>query len=134
MVLTFFAFIPPDLISHFLMLFWVMYVRVYCFFSERRTPFYPPALLNWKVTQEKVPWGIVLLLGGGFALAKGCEVTTHLGLPSPPLTARVATERLRSSTPASLGRTSVFVCLFPPHDYTFPEDRDSVLSSRQPAP
>ncbi|XP_015994262.1 solute carrier family 13 member 5 isoform X1 [Rousettus aegyptiacus] len=43
--------------------------------EERKTPFYPPALLNWKVTQEKVPWGIVLLLGGGFALAKGCEVS-----------------------------------------------------------
>lgn len=46
----------------------------YGFFSERKAPFYPPALLTWKVTQEKVPWGIVLLLGGGFALAKGCEV------------------------------------------------------------
>ncbi|XP_074176760.1 Na(+)/citrate cotransporter isoform X3 [Rhinolophus sinicus] len=43
--------------------------------EERKIPFYPPALLNWKVTQEKVPWGIVLLLGGGFALAKGCEVS-----------------------------------------------------------
>uniref|UniRef100_A0A4X1UKY9 Solute carrier family 13 member 5 n=1 Tax=Sus scrofa TaxID=9823 RepID=A0A4X1UKY9_PIG len=41
--------------------------------EERKTPFYPPPLLNWKVVQEKVPWGIVLLLGGGFALAKGCE-------------------------------------------------------------
>lgn len=41
----------------------------------RKTPFYPPALLTWKVTQEKVPWGIVLLLGGGFALAKGCEAS-----------------------------------------------------------
>nr|XP_034493205.1 solute carrier family 13 member 5 isoform X5 [Marmota flaviventris] len=43
--------------------------------EERETPFYPPALLDWKVTQEKVPWGIVLLLGGGFALAKGCEAS-----------------------------------------------------------
>ncbi|XP_023619989.1 solute carrier family 13 member 5 isoform X2 [Myotis lucifugus] len=43
--------------------------------EERKTPFYPPALLDWKVTQEKVPWGIVLLLGGGFALAKGCEAS-----------------------------------------------------------
>ncbi|XP_059853502.1 Na(+)/citrate cotransporter isoform X4 [Delphinus delphis] len=43
--------------------------------EEMKTPFYPPPLLNWKVAQEKVPWGIVLLLGGGFALAKGCEAS-----------------------------------------------------------
>ncbi|KAF6097034.1 solute carrier family 13 member 5 [Phyllostomus discolor] len=43
--------------------------------EEKKAQFYPPALLDWKVTQEKVPWGIVLLLGGGFALAKGCEVS-----------------------------------------------------------
>ncbi|XP_007554402.2 solute carrier family 13 member 5 [Poecilia formosa] len=34
-----------------------------------------PRLLTWKVAQKKVPWGIVLLLGGGFALAKGSEVS-----------------------------------------------------------
>ncbi|XP_066551695.1 Na(+)/citrate cotransporter [Amia ocellicauda] len=30
-------------------------------------------LLSWKVVQKKLPWNIVLLLGGGFALAKGSE-------------------------------------------------------------
>ncbi|XP_031428468.1 solute carrier family 13 member 5a [Clupea harengus] len=30
-------------------------------------------LLTWKVAQKKMPWSIVLLLGGGFALAKGSE-------------------------------------------------------------
>nr|XP_020820433.1 LOW QUALITY PROTEIN: solute carrier family 13 member 5 [Phascolarctos cinereus] len=43
--------------------------------EEWKAPFYPPPLLTWKVAQEKVPWGILLLLGGGFALAKGCEVS-----------------------------------------------------------
>ncbi|KAM6933734.1 Na(+)/citrate cotransporter [Xenentodon cancila] len=32
-------------------------------------------LLTWKAAQKKLPWGIVLLLGGGFALAKGSEVS-----------------------------------------------------------
>ncbi|XP_041850800.1 solute carrier family 13 member 5 [Melanotaenia boesemani] len=32
-----------------------------------------PPLLTWKVAQKKLPWGIVILLGGGFALAKGSE-------------------------------------------------------------
>ncbi|CAL1541200.1 unnamed protein product [Lymnaea stagnalis] len=30
-------------------------------------------LLNWKVTHEKLPWHLFLLLGGGYALSKGCE-------------------------------------------------------------
>uniref|UniRef100_A0A3P9HZG2 Solute carrier family 13 member 5b n=1 Tax=Oryzias latipes TaxID=8090 RepID=A0A3P9HZG2_ORYLA len=34
-----------------------------------------PRLLTWKVAQKKMPWGIILLLGGGFALAKGSEVS-----------------------------------------------------------
>ncbi|XP_029012643.1 solute carrier family 13 member 3 [Betta splendens] len=35
------------------------------------TPYVP--LLTWKKAQESVPWNIILLLGGGFAMAKGCE-------------------------------------------------------------
>ncbi|XP_060628156.2 Na(+)/dicarboxylate cotransporter 3 [Anolis sagrei] len=30
-------------------------------------------LLSWRKAQESVPWNIILLLGGGFAMAKGCE-------------------------------------------------------------
>ncbi|XP_004857045.1 solute carrier family 13 member 2 isoform X3 [Heterocephalus glaber] len=33
----------------------------------------PPALLTWKTVNEKMPWNIMLLLGAGFALAKGSE-------------------------------------------------------------
>lgn len=40
------------------------------------------ALLTWKVAQRKMPWNIVLLLGGGFALAKGSEVIfNHILFP-----------------------------------------------------
>ncbi|XP_030009405.1 solute carrier family 13 member 5-like [Sphaeramia orbicularis] len=42
--------------------------------TESRTSQGPaPPLLTWQVTQKKMPWNIVLLLGGGFALAKGSE-------------------------------------------------------------
>ncbi|XP_074499531.1 Na(+)/dicarboxylate cotransporter 3 [Sebastes fasciatus] len=35
------------------------------------TPYVP--LLTWKKAQDSVPWNIILLLGGGFAMAKACE-------------------------------------------------------------
>lgn len=42
----------------------------------------PPALLNWKTVNEKMPWNIVFLLGGGFALAKGSAVRNPCPFPS----------------------------------------------------
>ncbi|NXJ21678.1 S13A2 protein, partial [Dicrurus megarhynchus] len=48
----------------------------------------PPPLLDWKVVQEKMPWNIVFLLGGGFALAKGSEesgLSEWLGTKLTPL-------------------------------------------------
>ena len=29
------------------------------------------SLISWKIVEEKIPWGIVLLFGGGFALGEG---------------------------------------------------------------
>ncbi|NXE42001.1 S13A2 protein, partial [Ptilorrhoa leucosticta] len=48
----------------------------------------PPPLLDWKVVQDKMPWNIVFLLGGGFALAKGSEesgLSEWLGTKLTPL-------------------------------------------------
>eukprot|EP00118_Oscarella_pearsei_P028984 m.3397 g.3397 ORF g.3397 m.3397 type:complete len:608 (+) comp9346_c0_seq1:1-1824(+) len=32
-----------------------------------------PRLLDWTSVQKNLPWGIVILMGGGFALADGCQ-------------------------------------------------------------
>ncbi|XP_060929334.1 solute carrier family 13 member 2-like [Limanda limanda] len=48
----------------------------------------PSPLLTWDVVHEKMPWNILLLLGGGFALAHGSEVSglsTWLGDTLVPL-------------------------------------------------
>ncbi|XP_061638609.1 solute carrier family 13 member 2-like [Phyllopteryx taeniolatus] len=47
-----------------------------------------PPLLTWEIVHEKMPWNILLLLGGGFALAHGSEVSglsTWLGESLVPL-------------------------------------------------
>ncbi|XP_072909185.1 Na(+)/citrate cotransporter-like [Hemitrygon akajei] len=49
-----------------------------------------PPLLNWPVVQQKMAWNVMLLLGGGFALAKGSEVSglsSWLGSQLAPLEA-----------------------------------------------
>ena len=41
-------------------------------------PGYQP-LLSWGVVNERMAWGVLLLMGGGFALADGCQVRDTSG-------------------------------------------------------
>nr|KAF6330995.1 solute carrier family 13 member 3 [Myotis myotis] len=46
-------------------------LKWWCDFKAPNTETKP--LLTWKRAEETIPWSIILLLGGGFAMAKACE-------------------------------------------------------------
>ena len=60
-------------------------------FVDRSAPVSTPALLDWQTVHKNLPWSVVLLLGGGFALAFACKVdrllidyvTSETTLPAP---------------------------------------------------
>jgi len=35
-----------------------------------------PSLLDWKTVHRDMQWGVILLLGGGFAIAEACKVAS----------------------------------------------------------
>lgn len=49
-------------------------VFVFCFFFFPLAAFGYTPLITWKEFQSCMPWEIAILVGGGFALAEGCEV------------------------------------------------------------
>ncbi|XP_053560582.1 Na(+)/citrate cotransporter [Bombina bombina] len=56
--------------------------------EEPNEAFCSAPLLTWKVVHKQMPWSIVLLLGGGFALAKGSDasgLSSWLGQQMTPL-------------------------------------------------
>ncbi|KAG8450691.1 hypothetical protein GDO86_003098 [Hymenochirus boettgeri] len=56
--------------------------------EQQKDTFFSAPLLTWKVVHKQLPWSIVLLLGGGFALAKGSDASglSHwLGQQMTPL-------------------------------------------------
>ncbi|XP_028824908.1 solute carrier family 13 member 2-like [Denticeps clupeoides] len=57
------------------MLFFIIPSRFpqFSFSSGRQQVQAPTPLLQWSVVHERMPWNIILLLGGGFALASGSE-------------------------------------------------------------
>ncbi|KAM4795671.1 Na(+)/citrate cotransporter [Rhinophrynus dorsalis] len=56
--------------------------------EEQKDSFVSAPLLTWKVVHKHMPWSIVILLGGGFALAKGSDesgLSYWLGQQMTPL-------------------------------------------------
>lgn len=51
------------------------FINVFSRDDSRRPTAPSPALLTWKVVQQKLPWGLIFLLGGGFALAEGSKAS-----------------------------------------------------------
>ena len=44
-------------------------------FGEPSEPGPVPALLDWETVHKKLPWNVIIVLGGGFALADACKVS-----------------------------------------------------------
>jgi len=42
--------------------------------SDPNPPGPAPSLLDWKTVHRDMQWGVILLLGGGFAIADACKV------------------------------------------------------------
>ncbi|KAL5015787.1 hypothetical protein ScPMuIL_005376 [Solemya velum] len=63
---------PSILVGMLLFVFPASLPAVFCFRS-RSDDQEVTSILNWNSAQSKVPWGVLLLLGGGFALAKASQ-------------------------------------------------------------
>ncbi|XP_045172508.2 solute carrier family 13 member 2-like isoform X2 [Mercenaria mercenaria] len=60
----------PTLVS---VLLFLIPANLPAFFKSKNRPLVVKPLLTWRTVHDKVPWGLFLLFGGGFALAQGCK-------------------------------------------------------------
>lgn len=43
--------------------------------SATKAPGLAPPILDWPTANKQMPWSVILLLGGGFALADACKAS-----------------------------------------------------------
>ncbi|KAK7080784.1 hypothetical protein SK128_008058 [Halocaridina rubra] len=65
----------PAILIAFLLFVLPSSLDFWCFRDPKDTkaPKRSPACMNWQILHEKIPWGIILLIGGGFAMAEASE-------------------------------------------------------------
>lgn len=71
-------------------------------FYKSEKPKEPLRLLNWKTVQTKMSWGVIFLLGGGFALSLGTE---NSGLNNE-------VNNTLKKIELSAGLTTIVLCIF----------------------
>ena len=45
------------------------------FRPANQAPESSPALITWEIIERRLPWGVLLFVGGGFALSDACTKT-----------------------------------------------------------
>jgi len=65
---------PAILVAVFMFVLPTHY-RFWPFQSAKLMPKQSPTLITWDLIEKKLPWGVLLFLGGGFALSDACTKT-----------------------------------------------------------
>ena len=65
----------PAILIAMLMFVLPIHYKFWPFQSGKLLPKQSPALITWDLIEKKLPWGVLLFLGGGFALSDACTKT-----------------------------------------------------------
>ena len=53
------------------------------FYTESESKGPVPAIMTWETLNKKMPWGLIFLVGGGYALAEASQVKILIYLVFP---------------------------------------------------